>query len=230
MSSSQSDKRSSVAKMGKLAQRKAEKDLVLVDTELPSPSVLVVTLTHESKVQVMQDAGVQAGTGVLCVPDTLAQPSYSSTTSIPVTYKEKNAKPMRPLSDRRDIVLALPSASATPVVPLKGRKRKCIRGNDEDPLQQEGLSLASGLRGRDLAFATIDGGMAVVQALEGKTLLSLQAEETRLSACKGDLAAVHGSFNLILADLKFECFLPKCSEDPEGQDLAVVESGDIPNF
>ncbi|KAF2552710.1 hypothetical protein F2Q68_00033942 [Brassica cretica] len=53
----------------------------------------------------------------------------------------------------------------------------------------------------------------------------LAAEEARLSACQGDLAAVDGSFDLILADLKSECFLPTCSEDPEGQDPAVGENG-----
>ncbi|KAF3570045.1 hypothetical protein F2Q69_00059070 [Brassica cretica] len=70
------------------------------------------------------------------------------------------------------------------------------------------------IRSRDLALATIDGGMAVVQALQGETPSSLQAEEARLSACKGDLAAVDGSFDLVLVDLKSECFLLTCSEDP----------------
>ena len=34
-----------------------------------------------------------------------------------------------------------------------------------------------------------------------------------------------GSFDLVLADLKSECFLPTCSEDPEGQDPVVGENG-----
>ncbi|KAF3537780.1 hypothetical protein F2Q69_00022725 [Brassica cretica] len=70
-------------------------------------------------------------------------------------------------------------------------------------------------------------GMAVVPALQGETPSSFQAEEARLSACNGDLAAVDGSFDLILADLKSECFLPTCSEDPEGQDPAVRENGPV---
>ncbi|KAF3596504.1 hypothetical protein DY000_02020853 [Brassica cretica] len=81
------------------------------------------------------------------------------------------------------------------------------------------------IRSRYLALATVDGGMAVVQALQGETPSSLQAEEDRLSACKGDLAAVDGSFDLILADLKSECFLLTCSENPEGQDPPVGENG-----
>ena len=81
------------------------------------------------------------------------------------------------------------------------------------------------IRSRDLALATIDGGMAVVQALQGETPSSLQAEEAWLSACNGGLAAVDGSFDLILADLKSECFLLTCSDDPEGQDPAVGENG-----
>ncbi|KAF3541759.1 hypothetical protein F2Q69_00023194 [Brassica cretica] len=80
------------------------------------------------------------------------------------------------------------------------------------------------IRSRDLALATIDGGMAVVQALQGETPSSLEAKEARFSACKGGLAAVDGSFDLILADLKSECFLPMCSEDPEEQKPAVGET------
>ncbi|KAF3494794.1 hypothetical protein DY000_02053034 [Brassica cretica] len=80
------------------------------------------------------------------------------------------------------------------------------------------------IRRRDLALATIDDGMAVVKALQGETPSSLQAEEARLSACKGDLAAVDGSFDFVLADLKSECFLPTCSEDPKGQDPVVGEN------
>ena len=38
------------------------------------------------------------------------------------------------------------------------------------------------IRSRDLALATIDGGMVVVKALQGETPASLQAEEARLSA------------------------------------------------
>ena len=72
------------------------------------------------------------------------------------------------------------------------------------------------IRSRDLSLATVDGGMAVVQALQG---------EIPSSACKGDLATVDGSFDLILADLKSACFLPTCSEDPEGQDPVVGENG-----
>ena len=81
------------------------------------------------------------------------------------------------------------------------------------------------IRSRDLALATIDGGMAVVQVLQGEMPSSLEAEEARLSACKGGRAAVDRSFDLILADQKSECFLPMCSEDPEGQDPAVGENG-----
>ncbi|KAF2549841.1 hypothetical protein F2Q68_00033951 [Brassica cretica] len=313
MSSSQSDKTGSDAEMGeatsqvpglvpsdsapacvadllsfreKLARRKAEKEPIHDDTELPSSSVLVVTPTHEPEVQVPQGAGAQVETGVSCVPDASAQPSGSSMTPILVDGKETTTESMPPLPARKDIVLAL--------------------GNDGESSQQEGLSLASGFRGkfvslidgmisecgskvsrltrdltemqgkfseseamlkaiedshsakvsklevqigelkrdlgkmassllkekrpgrpsprRDLALAAVDGGMAVVQALQGETSSSLQAEEARLSACKGALAGVDGSFDLILADLKSECFLPTCLEDPEEKDPAVGEN------
>ncbi|KAF2575546.1 hypothetical protein F2Q70_00002903 [Brassica cretica] len=57
------------------------------------------------------------------------------------------------------------------------------------------------IRNRDLALATIEGGVAVE-----------------------DLAVVDGDFDLILADLKSTCFLPTCSEGPEGKDPVLGES------
>ena len=73
-------------------------------------------------------------------------------------------------------------------------------------------------------MATVEVGMAVVRALQSETPLSLEARETRLSDCKGDLAAVDGDFDLILADLKSACFLLTCSEDPEGKNPVVGEN------
>ncbi|KAF3528075.1 hypothetical protein DY000_02040388 [Brassica cretica] len=58
------------------------------------------------------------------------------------------------------------------------------------------------IRNRDLALATIEGGMAV-----------------------GDLAVVDGDFDLILADLKSACFLPTCSEGPEEKDPVLGDGG-----
>ncbi|KAF3563401.1 hypothetical protein DY000_02015364 [Brassica cretica] len=74
------------------------------------------------------------------------------------------------------------------------------------------------IRNRDLALATIEGGMAVVQSFQSETPPTLEAEEARLSGCKGYLAVVDGDFDLILADLKSACLLPTCSEGPEGKD------------
>ncbi|KAF3577391.1 hypothetical protein DY000_02031001 [Brassica cretica] len=74
------------------------------------------------------------------------------------------------------------------------------------------------IRNRDLALATIEGGMAVVQSFQSETPPTLGAEEARLSGCKGDLAVVDGDFDLILADLKSACLLPTYSEGPEGKD------------
>ncbi|KAG5393605.1 hypothetical protein IGI04_023568 [Brassica rapa subsp. trilocularis] len=81
------------------------------------------------------------------------------------------------------------------------------------------------IRSRDFALATIEGGMAVVRSFQSETPLTLEAEEARLSGCKGDMAAEDGDFDLILADLKSACFLPTCSEDPEGKDPMVGENG-----
>ncbi|KAF2592330.1 hypothetical protein F2Q70_00044846 [Brassica cretica] len=77
----------------------------------------------------------------------------------------------------------------------------------------------------DLALATIEGGMAVVQSFQSENPPTLEAEEARLSGCKGDLAVVDGDFDLILADLKSACFLPTCSEGPEGKDPVLGEDG-----
>ncbi|KAF2552608.1 hypothetical protein F2Q68_00035748 [Brassica cretica] len=81
------------------------------------------------------------------------------------------------------------------------------------------------IRSRDLALATIEGGMAVVRLFQSETSPTLEAEEARLSGCKGDMAAENGDFGLVLADLKSACFLPTCSEDPEGKDSMVGENG-----
>ncbi|KAF3602291.1 hypothetical protein F2Q69_00036184 [Brassica cretica] len=74
------------------------------------------------------------------------------------------------------------------------------------------------IRDRDLALATIGGGMAVVQLFRSETPPTLEAKEARLSGCMGDLAVVDGDFDLILADLRSVCLLPMCSESPEGKD------------
>uniref|UniRef100_M4DGJ2 Uncharacterized protein n=1 Tax=Brassica campestris TaxID=3711 RepID=M4DGJ2_BRACM len=81
------------------------------------------------------------------------------------------------------------------------------------------------IRSRDLALATIEGGIAVVRSFQSEAPPTLEAEEARLSGCKGDMAAVDGDFDLILADLKSACVLPTCSEDPEGKDPMVGENG-----
>ncbi|KAF3567169.1 hypothetical protein DY000_02012993 [Brassica cretica] len=70
---------------------------------------------------------------------------------------------------------------------------------------------------RDLALATIEGGMAVVQSFRSETPPTLEAEEARTSGGKGDFEVVDGDFDLILADLKSACFLPTRSEGPEGK-------------
>ncbi|KAF2616808.1 hypothetical protein F2Q68_00039244 [Brassica cretica] len=151
MSSSQGDKRSSDVEMGeatsqapvpassveapacvagflsfleKLAHRKAEKEQVRADTELPSSFALAVSPTHGF------------------------EPTGSSTTPILVEDKEKAAESMPPPPARKEIVLALHAPSAAPVVQPKGRKRRCTTGNDRESSQQEGLNLAPGLRGK----------------------------------------------------------------------------------
>ncbi|KAF2606850.1 hypothetical protein F2Q68_00045823 [Brassica cretica] len=81
------------------------------------------------------------------------------------------------------------------------------------------------IRNMDLALATIEGGMAVVQSFQSEIPPTLEAEEARLSGCKGDLAVVDGDIDLILADLKSACFLPTFSEVPEGKDPVLGEGG-----
>ncbi|KAF3511972.1 hypothetical protein F2Q69_00009659 [Brassica cretica] len=123
--------------------------------KLPSSSVLVVAPTHQPEVQFPQGTGAQVETGVPFVPDALAQPSGSSTTLILIEGNEKANESMPPPPARKEIVLALHASSATPIVQPKGRKRKCVRGNDGESSQHEGLNLASGLRGKFVSL--IDG-------------------------------------------------------------------------
>ncbi|KAF3529056.1 hypothetical protein DY000_02041139 [Brassica cretica] len=63
------------------------------------------------------------------------------------------------------------------------------------------------------------------ESFQSETPPTLEAEEVRLSGCKGDLAVVDGDFDLILVDLKSACFLPTFSEGPEGKDLVLGEGG-----
>ncbi|KAF3501897.1 hypothetical protein F2Q69_00041860 [Brassica cretica] len=81
------------------------------------------------------------------------------------------------------------------------------------------------IRNMDLALATIEGGVAVVQSFQSETPPTLNSEEARLFGFKGDLAVVDEDFDLILADLKSACFLPTCSEGLEGKDPVLGESG-----
>ncbi|KAL0645711.1 hypothetical protein Bca4012_044002 [Brassica carinata] len=80
------------------------------------------------------------------------------------------------------------------------------------------------IQNRELALATIEGRMAVVQSFQSETPPTFEAEEARLSGCKGYLAVVDGDFDILLADLKSACFLPTCSEGPEGKDPVLGEA------
>ena len=84
-----------------MARRKAEKETAHADAELPSSSVLVVSPTHELKVQVSQGTGAQVKAGAPFVPDTLAQPSGSSTTPILIESNNKATESMPPPPARK---------------------------------------------------------------------------------------------------------------------------------
>ncbi|KAF2545706.1 hypothetical protein F2Q70_00021523 [Brassica cretica] len=89
------------------------------------------------------------------------------------------------------------------------------------------------IRSRDLALATVDGGMAVVQALQGETP-SIKSE-CFLPTCSEDpegqdlvvgenRGGAAPRLDEVMGEGESECFLPTCSEDPEGQDLVVGEN------
>ncbi|KAF3502607.1 hypothetical protein F2Q69_00043864 [Brassica cretica] len=63
------------------------------------------------------------------------------------------------------------------------------------------------------------------ESFQSETPPTLQAKEARLSGCKGYLAVVDGYFDLILANLKSTCFLPKCCEGPEAKDPVLGKGG-----
>ncbi|KAF3592791.1 hypothetical protein DY000_02021347 [Brassica cretica] len=229
MSSSQSDKRGSDAEMGeatsqvpglvpsdsapacvtgflpfreKLARRKAEKEPVHADTELPSSSVLVVTPAHEPEVQVPQDTGAQVETGISCMPDASAQPSGSSTILILVDDKEKATESMPPPPDRKEIVLALRAPSATLVVQPKGRKRRCTRGNDGESSHQEGLSMASGFRGKFVSL--IDGMISKCGSEVSRVARDLTEMQGKLSESEAMLKAFEDSRSAKVSKLEVQ--------------------------
>ncbi|KAF2607705.1 hypothetical protein F2Q68_00043110 [Brassica cretica] len=76
-----------------------------------------------------------------------------------------------------------------------------------------------------------DAGLASRGIREAKDALRSEfqarfGEDLRLSGLpRGDLAVVYGDFDLILADLKSACFLPTCSEGPEGKDPVLGKGG-----
>ncbi|KAF3484805.1 hypothetical protein F2Q69_00052245 [Brassica cretica] len=170
----------------KMARRKAEIETARADAELPSSSVLVVAPTHEPEVQVPQGTGAQVETDVPFMPDALAQLTGSSTTLILIESNEKATESMPPPPAREEIVLALRAPSATPVVQPKGRKRKCVRGNDGESSQQEGSKLSSGFSGKLIDGMISECGFEVSRL--AKNLVEMQGKlsesEAMLNAIK----------------------------------------------
>ncbi|KAF3515633.1 hypothetical protein DY000_02060222 [Brassica cretica] len=139
--------------------------------------------------------------------------------------KEKKARKAKSLEVRR---LQLQIEGDTGLASRRIREAKdALRSEFQARLAKISAFLGSlkCIRNKDLALVTIEGGMAVVQSFQSETPPTLEAEEVRLFGCKGDLAVVDGDFDLILADLKSACFLPTCSEGPEGKDLVLGEGG-----
>ncbi|KAF3531003.1 hypothetical protein DY000_02039725 [Brassica cretica] len=186
----------------KMAHRKAEKETACADAELPSSSVLVVAPTHEPEVQVPQGTGAQVETGVPFVPDALAQPSGSSTTPILIEGNEKATESMPPPPARKEIVLALRAPSATPIVEPKGRKRKCVRGNDGESSQHEGLNLASGLRGKFVSL--IDGMIRECGSEVSRLARDLTEMQGRLSESGAMLKALEDSHSAKVSKLEIQ--------------------------
>ncbi|KAF3591479.1 hypothetical protein DY000_02021725 [Brassica cretica] len=229
MSSSQGDKRSSDVEMGeatsqapvpassveapacvagnlsfrgKLAHRKAEKEPVRADTELPSSSALVVTSDHGAEVQAPQNAGTQVDASVPCVPDTSVHPTGSSTTPILVEDKEKAAESMPPPPARKDIVMALRAPSAAPVVQPKGRKRKFAKGGDGESSQQGGSNLAPRLRGKFVSL--IDGMISECGSEVSRLARDLTKMQGKCFETEAMLKAMEGSHSAKMSKLEAE--------------------------
>lgn len=79
---------------------------------------------------------------------------------------------------------------------------------------------------RDLALASIEGGVREVRLFMGEEVPSPQATEAKLTALKEKLVAIGGDCDSIFAGLKSECALLPCPDEPKGQGLAVERSGD----
>ncbi|KAF2617993.1 hypothetical protein F2Q68_00039433 [Brassica cretica] len=98
---------------------------------------------------------------------------------------------MPPPPARKEIVLALRAPSTTPVVQPKGRKRKCVRGNDGKSSQQERLNLASGLRGKFVSL--IDGMISECGSEVSRLARDLTEMQGRLSESGAMLKALENS-------------------------------------
>ncbi|KAF2563714.1 hypothetical protein F2Q70_00017213 [Brassica cretica] len=118
----------------------------------------------------------------------------------------------------KDLVLGESRGDAAPGLDEATGEEGALRGISEDvEYKHRGMVLGSRIF-----------WISCLEMLETNALglgQDLEAEEARLSGCKGDLAVVDGDFDLILADLKSVCFLPTCSEGPEGKDPVLGESG-----
>ncbi|KAF3532389.1 hypothetical protein DY000_02041141 [Brassica cretica] len=99
---------------------------------------------------------------------------------------------------------------------LKEKKARKAKSSEVRRLQRQ-IEGDAGLASRGIREAN--------DSFQSETPPTLEAEEARLSGCKGDLAVVDEDFDLILADLKSACFLSTCSEGPEGKDPVLGEGG-----
>ncbi|KAF3572212.1 hypothetical protein F2Q69_00059115 [Brassica cretica] len=186
----------------KMARRKAEKEPIYVCAKPPSSSAPVVTPAVDHVVQAPQDAEEQSGTGILCVLEASAQPSGSSTTPIVVDDKEKVTESMPPPPTRKEIVLALRAPSATPAVPVRSRKRRCTKGYDGEPSHPEGLSLASGLRGKFVSL--IDGMINDCSSEASRLARELTEMHGKLSELEAMMKAVKDSHSANVSKLEVQ--------------------------
>jgi len=128
----------------RLSRRSVEKETSRTSAEMSAiPSSSALSISTEGN-KSLSDAAPLVGTDTVPVqmPEVLAHPSGSSTTSVPIREKGQGMELMPPPLERKEIVLGLPAPSPAPLP--KGRKRngaatetakkrRCSKGAEGEP-------------------------------------------------------------------------------------------------
>uniref|UniRef100_M4F9V5 Uncharacterized protein n=1 Tax=Brassica campestris TaxID=3711 RepID=M4F9V5_BRACM len=203
----------------KLVRRRAEKEPVQSDTEIPSSSALVIAPGHGTEAQVPQGAGTLANLGIL---DTSVLPAGSSTTPILVEDKERAAESMPPPPVRKEIVLALRAPMLFRLLSLRAGRGSSLR------------AVMGNLRYKEARFMSLIAGMISECGSEASRLAGELSElQGRWSETEAMLTAVKDSHSTKVSKLEvaireLETDLGKTASSLLKERVQKIQSGKIP--